>query len=156
MDDFSSIIFFRVFCVSEEINWLECLPWDGSEKSLPAGGIMKVPYLKPEDLVKSCVVIDAESEEGMQTLSATTALQLGRTIINVILNEKLIAEIERRYGERFALMIDPKTQEKLTRREWYQRHGTDGLALWALRNLRDKKRAKVFALGSGELPYPEG
>lgn len=131
-----------------DVNWLECLPWDGSEASLPAGGIMTIPLLKPEDLVKSCVVIDAECEDGMQTVSATTALQLGRTIVNVILNEKLIAEIERRYGKRFALMIDPKTQEKLTRREWHQRHGTDGLALWALRNLRDKKRAKVFALGS--------
>lgn len=142
----AAIIFFKdVMTMSDDINWLECLPWDGDERTLPLGGEIRVPGITIDKLVKMWAVIDPESDEGVKNVRPS---QLGRddVVIGAIMNESLITRIAGIYGERFVLIIDPATKQKLTRREWYEKHGTDGLALWAVRNARMGNRP-AFALG---------
>lgn len=131
---------------NEEINWLECLPWDGDEKSLPLGGEIRAAGLTPERLVYRWIVADPESEEGSRLIPPSAQIGSSDVIIGAVMNEKLIATLVSMYGERFALITDPSTGKKLTRREWYEKYGTDGLALLAVRNKKLGAR-KPFQLG---------
>ena len=73
-------------------DWIECLPWDGNEKSLPLGGKLLVPGLTPEKLVKSWEVLDAEAEEGSRRVKAAD-LKPDDIIIGAEMNKAALARL---------------------------------------------------------------
>ena len=114
--------------------WLECLPWDGLEASLPLGGKLKVPGLTPEKLVKAWEVLDAEAEEGIRKVKAAD-LKIGDIIIGAEMNKASLARLAASYGPDF-VQIKEANGKLLSWVEWQAKYGTDGLALWAIRNKR--------------------
>jgi len=130
----------------EEIEkWLPCLPWTGEERDLPLGGISKIPGFDPVMLVNRWEVLDAESEAGSRLVKAAE-LKPKDLIIGARINERSVLELVSTYGPRFIVLAeaDPGLEiegaKKLTREEWHAKYGTDGLALWALRNKRFQKK----------------
>lgn len=123
----------------EEIEeWLPCVPWTGEEKDLPRGGYSKVPKLLPESLVNRWEVLDAEAEDGSRLVKKAD-LKPGDLIIGAKMNQKSIERLEANYGPRFMVLAEADAQMEtamLTREAWREKYGTDGLALWALRNVR--------------------
>ena len=116
-------------------NWLECLPWDGQEASLPAGGNVTVPGLQFRKLVYRVEVLDAEVEEGSRFIPQSE-LSPDDVIIGAKLNENSIKRIEANYGPDWIRIADPNGGRQVNRMQWREKHGTDGLALLAIRDLR--------------------
>ena len=114
--------------------WLECIPWDGMEKSLPLGGKLKVPGLTPEKLVRAWVILDAEAEEGFRQIK-TADLKPDDIIIGAEMSKPALARLAASYGPDF-VQIKEANGVLLSWQEWQEKYGTDGLALWAVRNKR--------------------
>ena len=114
--------------------WLECIPWDGLEASLPLGGKLKVPGLTPERFVKAWIVLDAASDEGSREVP-TYQLSSDDIIIGCVMNQKSLAKVAASYGPDF-VQIKEANGKLLSWQEWQSKYGTDGLALWAVRNKR--------------------
>ena len=114
--------------------WLECVPWDGMEKSLPLGGKLKVPGLTPEKLVRAWVVLDAEAEEGCRQVK-TADLKPDDIIIGAEMSKPALARLAASYGPDF-VQIKEANGVLLSWQEWQAKYGTDGLALWAIRDKR--------------------
>jgi hypothetical protein len=104
--------------MAEEIEWLECLPWNGEEKSLPLNGQIRAPGVVIQDFVKT--VIKAPKSGA---------------VIGVVIDEDVYNAIIATYGERGVVITESDSGNQLTRREWKDKYGTDGLALWAIRGL---------------------
>ena len=121
--------------------WLPCVPWTGEERDLPRGGYSKIPGFDPVKLVNRWEVLDAEAEEGSRMVKAAE-LKPGDLIIGAKMNEKSIKRLVATYGPRFVVLeeADPGLESagyrKLTCEQWHTKYGTDGLALWAIRNKR--------------------
>jgi hypothetical protein len=124
--------------------WLECLPWNGQEASLPLGGQFKVPGLTPEKLVKKWEVLDAESEEGSRKVKAAN-LKEDDIIIGCEMNKASLARLAASYGPDF-VMLKKANGPLVSWQTWYDEFGTDGLALWAIRNKRFGN-GKPFKIG---------
>jgi len=114
--------------------WLECLPWDGSEKTLPLGGKLQVPGLTPERLVKRWEVLDAEAEDGSRFVKAAD-LQKDDIIIGAEMNKSSLGRLAASYGPNF-VQIKEADGKLISWEAWREKYGTDGLALWAIRNKR--------------------
>lgn len=116
-------------------NWLPCLPWEGQEKSLPAGGNVTIPGLQFRKLVYRVQLLDAEVEEGVRWVkqSEITAADL---IIGAKLNENSIKAIERSYGSDWIRITNPNGGKQMSRADWRTEFQTDGLELLAIRDLR--------------------
>lgn len=114
--------------------WLECVPWDGLEASLPLGGKLKIPGLTPEKLVRAWEVLDAEAEEGCKTVK-TADLKPNDIIIGAQMSKPALARLAASYGPDF-VQIKEANGKLLSWQEWQSKYGTDGLALWAIRNKR--------------------
>lgn len=123
--------------------WLNCLPWDGEEKSLPSGGQIRVPGLAPEKLVRAWHVLDAQDDEGFREVDK---LQPEDLVIGARINEAAVAKLMSAYGPRAIVIRPPGGGEMITREEWRGRYGTDGLALWAMRNARMRSKGP-FVVG---------
>lgn len=126
--------------MSEEIDeeWLECIPWTGEEKDLPTGGQTKIPGFLPENLVSRWEILDAEADEGSKFVKRTE-LKPGDIIIGARMNENSIKRLVATYGPRFAV-LKQADGPILTCQEWYEKYHTDGLALWAIRNVRFSRK----------------
>jgi len=83
-----------------EIDWNECLPFEGEEKDLPAGEQTKIPNFRAIDLVKRWEILDTESDEGYK-LVRREELKLTDIIIGAQINEKAVNAVVRTYGKRF-------------------------------------------------------
>lgn len=118
-------------------DWEMCIPWDGDEKSLPLGSEIRIPDLTADKLVMQWKVLDAESEEGVREVP-TSDLRKEHVVIGARMNEKLIQHLMQTYGPRAILLIEPDKKQKLTRYEWRERFGTDGLELMAIKSIRRK------------------
>lgn len=118
-------------------DWLECIPWNGDEKTLPSGYESRVPGLKPSQLVRAYKVLDVESDEGYK-LVKPSELKPDMVILGAKLHEGVIKNIMQSYGERAILIQEPSGGKKLTRWEWRDKFGTDGLELLAIRDARMK------------------
>lgn len=93
-------------------DWLRCLPFKGREKDVPAG--VSLPSgVQLEDLV----IEFKKTSQG--------------TIYNAVLDEDLIGQLTTTWGPA-AVLITTANSENLTRQEWYDRYGTDGLKAWAI------------------------
>lgn len=113
--------------------WLECIPWDGMEKSLPLGGKLKVPGLTPEKLVRAWEVLDAEADEGTRKVK-TADLKPDDIIIGAEMSKPALARLAASYGD--FVQIKEANGVLLSWQEWQAKYGTDGLALWAIRDRR--------------------
>lgn len=115
--------------------WLECLPWEGQEASLPLGSTVSVPGLDPMKFIYRVKVLDAEEEDGYRMVKKSE-LKPDDVIIGAWLNEKSVAEVEKTYGKDWLRIIESNGGGKLNRYQWRDKYGTDGLELLAIRNLR--------------------
>ena len=116
-------------------NWLECLPWNGQEASLPAGGNVMIPGLSFRKLVYRVQILDAELEEGFSWVKQAE-LTPEDLIIGTKLNENSIKAIESNYGSDWIRIADPNGGKQMSRLAWREKFGTDGLNLLAIRDLR--------------------
>jgi hypothetical protein len=116
-------------------NWLECLPWNGQEASLPAGGNVQIPGLSFRKLVYRVQLLDAESEEGYRWVKQAE-ITPEDLIIGTKLNENSIKAIEQNYGPDWIRIADPNGGKQMSRQAWRDKFGTDGLNLLAIRDLR--------------------
>lgn len=115
--------------------WLECVPWTGQEKDLPAGYTVKVPGLDPMKFVQKVELLDAEVDEGSRFVKVNE-LKKGDIIIGAKLNENSIKRVEANYGPDWCRLKSANGGKNFNRYEWREAFGTDGLALLAVRNLR--------------------
>lgn len=83
--------------ISKEIDWLQCIPFDGKGKNLPTGANLP-PAVKILKLIKSWTVLDAESEEGVRTGLKAADLKKGDAIIGAEANKKSLDTIVGTYG----------------------------------------------------------
>lgn len=119
-------------------NWLNGIcTYNGPEADLPLGGHSKIPGWYPEKVARSWIVMDAESEEGTAT-KKTSELKPDDLIIGVNLNPKTLAAIYSSYGPNFYLIKAANAGPWMTPDEWQKAHGTNGLGLVAMRNMRYK------------------
>ncbi len=125
---------------ANEKNWLECIPWTGYEKRLPIGATLPPGIRDITNLIKSVMVLDAESDEGFAVLRKRE-VTADMDIINVQLNENSIAMVAGPAGadSEAILIIDPDGGKLYTRLGWYDNHAhTDGLGMVAgTRFIRD-------------------
>ena len=118
--------------------WLSGIcTYDGPEAELPLGGHSKIPGWYPEKVARSWIVMDAESEEGIRE-KKTAELSKDDIIVGVNLNPRTLAAILRTYGPKFYLIQSANGGPWLTPDQWREAHGTNGLGLVALRNMRRK------------------
>ena len=124
------------------VEWLECLKFDGDEKSLPVGIKTKVPGFRAIDLVRRWEVNDPEEDEGYRVVKGS---EIGPNdiVIGAQINEKSVDRIKRTYKDRYATFKNLEYNEYLTREEWEiatrpspDVPGSDVLVLEALRELR--------------------
>lgn len=114
--------------------WLECIPWDGDEAKLPLGGKLPVPGLTPDKLVKRWEVLDAEAEEGSRKVKAAE-IKPDDIIIGAEMNKAALGRLAASYGPD-CIKIKKADGPLVTWTQWQQEFGTDGLALWAIRDRR--------------------
>jgi hypothetical protein len=119
----------------EEGNWLECLPWEGQEKSLPLGYTTMVPGLGIDKFVYRVNVLDAEEMEGFRSIKKSE-LKPDDIIIGAEMNEKSIKKIVDTYGGDWIRLKDANSGKNYNRLEWQQKYGTDALELLAIKSLR--------------------
>ena len=50
-------------------DFLECIPWNGTEADLPVGEITTIPDFRAVDLVRRWEVLDVEEDAGYRRLS---------------------------------------------------------------------------------------
>jgi hypothetical protein len=131
-----------------EENWLECIPWDGKEASLPLGALFPARFMA-SSFVKRIVVADAESEEGVKEISPKEFDRKTMSLVDVILNEKLIARtVEGRGGEGQFLFKPAGGGKPLTRTQWRDQMKTDAWKLQAIKELLiETAGTKPFGIG---------
>lgn len=120
----------------ELVQWLECVPWDREESSLPVGEQMVVPNMTAMSFVYRWIIIDAEEDNGYR-LVRRKELTDDDTIVGAQINESTVRITEDTYGDRFFVAASPgKPDVLLTRREWREEHGSDVLVLQAIWQIR--------------------
>lgn len=115
--------------------------YDGPEAALPVGGYSYMSGWGPELAAKLWIVASAEAESGMAE-KRTKDLSTTDFIIGVELNTALLAEISKTYGPKFYLLREANGGPLMTATEWTSQFGTDGLALVAIRNMRQRLAGK--------------
>jgi hypothetical protein len=101
-----------LYCLSNMSDkgfWLECIPWDGNENALPSGLMISAPGVSIKELIKP-------NTKGLDTK----------------IDEERFDTIVRAYGKRCIRIMDP-SGKNLSRWEWKEAYGTDGLLLYAIR-----------------------
>lgn len=130
--------------------WLNCLPWDGEEKSLPLGEQTRIPNFQAADLVRRWEVLDPEEDEGYRVVKRSE-LQDGDIIIGAQINENSVNKIVDTYGTRFFVAArSDRPGVLMNRAEWRVEFGTDVLELQALKQIRQKMKIgglKTASLG---------
>jgi len=120
---------------NDETDWMDCLPWDGEEKSLPTGGRIVVPGLQVSAFARQVVVLRGDE---LQTVHRKE-LKPDDVIMDVIVDENMYKTVIKTYGDRGITIAQSTGGGLLTRKEWKDQYGTDGLKLWILRDLRMKQ-----------------
>lgn len=125
-----------------EENWLECVPWDGEEKSLPVGEQTRVPNFRAIDLVRRWEVLDIENEETGIRVIKKEEKKHDDIIVGAQINEAAFDKLVKTYGKRFFVAKATGDNAFLDRWEWKEKYGTDVLELEAIKQMRMGK--KVF------------
>lgn len=113
-----------------EIDWLQCIPFDGKGKNLPTGANLP-PAVKILKLIKSWTVLDAESEEGVRTGLKAADLKKGDAIIGAEANKKSLDFIVGTYGPGEFEFIDANGKH-LDVAGWIAAHGTNPFEVLAI------------------------
>jgi hypothetical protein len=143
-----------------EIDWNECIPFEGEEKDLPLGEQTKIPNFRAIDLVKRWEVLDVESDEGFR-LVKTIDLKPNDIVIGAQINENAVKAVVKTYGKRFFVAARADAKGKpLDRWQWeemtrdptqHDKPGQDVLELEALKQIRQSlkggKKTEVFSIG---------
>ena len=127
-----------------EEDWLECVPWTGSEKDLPVGEITTIPNFRAIDLVRRWEVLDVEEDEGFRVVRAAEIKPTDK-IIGCQINEKAFAKVVSTYGKNFFMAARANGGKKYNRWEWKANFGSDVLELEALKQIR-QGNPKVFKI----------
>ena len=121
--------------VSEDENWLECLPWTGNERDLPLGEWTSVPNFRSVNLVRRWEILDVEEDAGFREVK-TAELKQDDTIIGAKINENSFNKLVETYGKGFFKAKHAGSMAQYNRWEWKQAFGTDVLELEALKQIR--------------------
>jgi hypothetical protein len=118
-----------------ENEWLECIPWNGTEADLPVGEIITIPNFRAMDLVRRWEVLDVEEDAGFREVKRS---EIGPEdkIIGCQINEKSFDKIVATYGKRFFTAKRAVGGGQLDRWEWKAAYGSDVLELEALKQIR--------------------
>jgi hypothetical protein len=119
-------------------NWLECLPWDGQEKSLPLGYTTMVPGLGVSKFIKRVEVLDAEEDAGYREIKPSE-LKPDDIIVGAVINENSTKKVADTYGGDWIRLKEANSGKSLNRLQWQEKFGTDGLELLAIKELRGKQ-----------------
>ena len=119
----------------KEVEWLDCLPWDGAAASLPVGEETLIPDLRAVDLVRFWEVLDVKCDEGYRVVE-TEALTQTDKIIGCQINEKAFKRIVQTYGKNFFRAKRGSGGQMMNRWEWRDAYGSDVLELEALKQIR--------------------
>ena len=124
--------------------WLECVPWSGTEADLPAGEITTIPNFRAVDLVRRWEVLDVEEDAGFREVRLSE-VRPGDKIIGCQINEKSFDKVVSTYGKRFFVAKRAAGGPLMDRWEWKAAYGSDVLELEALKQIRQNKG--VFKVG---------
>lgn len=125
--------------------WLECIPWTGSEKDLPVGEVTTVPDFRAMDLVRRWEVLDVEEDEGFRTVKYSE-LKPTDKIIGCQMNEKSFDKVVSTYGKNFFKAARAGNGKMYNRWEWRDAFGSDVLELEALKQVR--QNSSTFKVGA--------
>jgi len=114
---------------------LNCIPWDGSEKSLPAGVKTLIPHFSAISLVRFWEVLDVEDDEGFR-LAKPADIQPGDIIIGAMMSEAAFSKVCSSYGKDALLFRRADTGKLMTRGDWIAVYGMDPLELQAIKEGR--------------------
>lgn len=128
-----------------DTNWLECIPWTGSEKDLPVGEVTTVPNFRAMDLVRRWEILDVEEDEGFRTVKFSE-LKPNDKIIGCQINENSFNKVVSTYGQNFFMAARANGGKKYNRWEWKDAFGSDVLELEALKQVR--QNSSVFKVGA--------
>lgn len=120
-----------------EDDWLQCIPWDGEEKSLPVGEQTRIPDFQAADLVRRWKILDVEEDEGYREVKRGELTPKDK-IIGAVINEKAVAAVAVTYGPRFFVARVAGGDKMMDRGEWREAFGSDVLALQALKQIRQQ------------------
>ncbi len=122
----------------ESKDWLndDLCNYTGDGSDLPTGGYSTVPGWNPEKVVRQWMVEDVDADEGF-SLKHTRELVADDIIVGTVMNLKALAVIVSAFGRDF-YTIEDANGERLTLDKWYQKYGTNGLGLVAIRNMREE------------------
>jgi hypothetical protein len=130
----------------EEVEWLGCLPWTGEEKDLPNNGQIRCPGMTVLDFIHEVV-----------------RAPVSNAVIKVVIDEDVYNTVIGVYGQRGIVLAESDgSNNLLTRKEWKDKYGTDGLALWAIKSLYHQdtgygvKPVKVAKQTTGVVARPVG
>ena len=118
-----------------ESEWLECIPWTGTEADLPVGEITTIPNFRAIDLVRRWEVLDVEEDAGYREVKRSE-LRAEDKIIGCQINEKSFDKVVATYGKRFFVAKRAGGGTLLDRWEWKAAFGSDVLELEALKQIR--------------------
>ena len=128
-----------------ENEWLECIPWNGTEADLPVGEIITIPNFRAMDLVRRWEVLDVEEDAGFREVKRSE-IRPEDKIIGCQINEKSFDKIVATYGKRFFTAKRAGGGGQLDRWEWKAAYGSDVLELEALKQIRQSAGAP-FKIG---------
>lgn len=123
-------------------NWLECLPFTGQEASLPLGYTVMIPGLTLKQFIYRVEVLDAEELAGYRTVKASE-LKPGDVIIGVQLNENSVKKVIESYGGDWIRIKDATAGKDYNRAKWWEKYGTDGMELSAIKDLRASQKGQA-------------
>lgn len=127
-------------------DFLECIPWDGEEASLPLGEQTRIPNFRAIDLVRRWEVLDVEEDAGFREVR-TSELKPTDKIIGAKINENAFNKVVETYGKRFFVAARADAVGKLLDRwQWKEAYGSDVLELEALKQVRQSNK-DVFKIG---------
>lgn len=117
---------------TDDIDWLQCLPWTGDEKAIPAGwasiaGVSVLDFVIPnsEVVTRSGAVIDVQ------------------------IDNDLYKKLKAVYGPRVLVFFPATGGPGITREEWYKTRGkTDALKLSAIKALNMQRRGRGIRIGT--------
>jgi len=124
----------------DEINeniYLDCIPWDQSEKSLPAGIKTLIPRFSAINLVRVWEVLDVDTDDGFRLVKPRD-LQPDDILIGAQMSEPAFKKICEGYGNDALLFRRADTGKLLTRASWVGNYGMDPLELQALKEGRQR------------------
>ena len=121
--------------------WLQCIEYTGRGAKDPVGGSL------PEGWTILDLVLSAKVKRGKKIIEVDEPKQ-GDLIIKAVMDEDTIQELYDA-DPRAILLGQASGRADLTRLEWYQKFGRDGLRTWATSALKRPAATPFMITGIG-------